>query len=187
MDRIDQLISEIGPALRPLLDSVYQAGYADGRNAATAELRSKMSAILGDAPSPSIEPYGNPAPNEQTEAEGERAAPGTVKPAILKLIQEHPEGLTRMDIVRMTGFKINSIRGTLWALHAGDRSILTHKGKWYPRGSAQYVEDIGGQEYLEPGDTDSEKKEPSGDVSDGSETGSDDDSLSFLNHHSKSS
>ena len=173
MDRIDQLLSEIGPALRPLLDSVYQAGYADGRNAATAELRSKMSAILGDAPAEPIEAYGNPTPSEP-DADGERAPPGTVKPAILKLIQEHPEGLTRMEIVKLTGFKINSIRGTLWQLHAGDRSILTHKGKWYPRGSAQYVEDIGGPEHLEPGDTDSEEKEPSNDMSDGSETGADD-------------
>lgn len=88
-----------------------------------------------------------------------------------------------MDIVNLTGFKVNSVRGTLWQLHAGDRSIMTHKGKWYPKGSPQYVEDIGGPQFLEPDDG-SERKEPSDETSDGSETGSDDDSNSSPNHSS---
>jgi hypothetical protein len=181
MDRIDQLLSEIGPALKPLIDAVYQAGYADGRAAAKADLHSKMSALLLDDNVVPVEPYGKATPNEQTEAESDRAAPGTVKPAILKLIKDHPEGLTRRDIIDLTGFKVNSVRGTLWQLHAVDREIDTHKGKWYPKGSPQYVEDIGGPQYLELDDG-SEEKEPPDTPSSGSETGSDDDVHSFLNH-----
>jgi hypothetical protein len=47
---------------------------------------------------------------------GGKLPPGTVKPTILKLIMDTPGGLPTEEIIAKTGFKENSVRGTLSGL-----------------------------------------------------------------------
>ena len=57
-----------------------------------------------------------------------RAAPGSVKPAILEMIKKQP-GLTPDQIQAKSGAKHNSVRGTLWALEK-EGKVERHDGKY---------------------------------------------------------
>ena len=56
--------------------------------------------------------------NERPSETDDRAAPGTVKPTIIRILESHPNGISAAEILKNTGFKENSIRGTLAALKA---------------------------------------------------------------------
>jgi hypothetical protein len=138
MTDIDALLSKASVALRPLLEEAYSAGMADGRRQAANEFRSKIDSALRTAlaegePSPSLitAPRQKAPRQSATESEAEtRATPGTVKPTILNLIRSSPHGLTTREIEEQTGFKHNSVRGTVWALHSRDQLIARSGDRW---------------------------------------------------------
>jgi hypothetical protein len=149
MRNIDDIISEATGAIGALLDEAFEAGKAAGKVEAAAELRRKMAAVIdsvgqaipGDigAATPVSRPIVNDVTaspsleystaNAQPASEG-RATPGTVKPTIIRIIAESPDGLSQDDIIQMTGFKPNSVRGTLHTLHT-EKAIARHMGRWF--------------------------------------------------------
>lgn len=132
MRTLNDIISESAEVLRPLLQEAFEAGKTVGRHEAAIDLRTKIDGVLSaDAAgklvhvSPKIPANGvNP----------KRAVSGSVKPVIANLIKGAASGLTIDDIAKATGFKVNSIRGTLWTL-GKERAAVKRKGRWFPLGS----------------------------------------------------
>jgi len=134
----DTIALDAADALRPFLEKAFEAGRAVGREEATAELRARLSDLVGPleaaptAPEPkrvfasgsfTLPRYGAPA-------EGARATPGTVKPAIFNLIRSHPNGIRQDDIRRLSDVKANSIRGTLYSLQKD--GVIERRGeRWF--------------------------------------------------------
>ena len=105
-------------AMQQSFDKGHKEGYAEGFDAGfVAAQKEIMAMISGIGRRHGVEKIENKQIQQKIEADDERAAPGTIKPAILKIIQEHPEGLSKSQIVIMTGIKPNSVRGTLWSLN----------------------------------------------------------------------
>ena len=122
-------------AMDDAIFQAYNAGLSEGRREAE-ELRAKMAAILG---TPMMSPgeiatvsVGDMAiASDQLEASVvPRVTPGTVKPGILKIIHETPSGITTKDIIARTGFKPNSVRGTLSTL-ATENAIAKQGDLWF--------------------------------------------------------
>jgi hypothetical protein len=100
-DPIDTILSRATSDIRKLLEEAFEAG----RN----EMRGELSALLmgGDtAHTTTVAP---------SQGEG-RAPAGTVKPTIKALIMNTPSGIRASQIIEKTGFKENSVRGTLSTL-----------------------------------------------------------------------
>jgi hypothetical protein len=126
MRSVEDIIAEGGQSLERLIREAYEAGVEKGRAVTTEELGAKLSTIFGPAFKVTMGrglhhtmvTVGVAEPDNSAAAEPTgRAAPGTVKPAVLSLInQSGASGLTTDEIVDMTGFKTNSVRGTLWTL-----------------------------------------------------------------------
>jgi len=135
MRTLNSIISAANEALRPLLEEAFEAGRALGRHEATDEMKVRLASVLsGDHVIPKRSLIGGagqtePSPREAAPEEEGRAAPGTVKPRILKLIQDTPAGLATREITNRTGFKHNSVRGTLWTLKR-EGSIIERDGRW---------------------------------------------------------
>lgn len=104
-----------------IVQQAFEAGRTLGKNQAAEELKKKMFGILeGTAETESAE-----------EAEGKRAARGTVRPAVIKALQDSPVPLGVRDIAVVTGINENSVRGMLnklaeenMTLKIGDRWML---------------------------------------------------------------
>lgn len=126
MRDIQKMISDAADALRPLIEEAFAAGKDEGRREAADEFKAKIGAILGEesAPSKPSTPSVTGAPDEEA-----RAPSGTVKPAVLRLIRESQGGITTTEITRLTGFKHNSIRGTLWGLQK-EGKITKRGNRW---------------------------------------------------------
>lgn len=112
----DDIAMDAAVALRPLLQRAYDAGRLAGRQEMYVEVQSRLGSLLSPL-SPDVLPVrrvsdedGNPV------SDSGRAPPGTVKPLIAKVLEEHPEGLTIDDIEAISGVKPNSVRGTLYSL-----------------------------------------------------------------------
>lgn len=58
-----------------------------------------------------------------------KAPPGTVRPAILNMI-EQSSGVSTEQIMTATGFKENSVRGTLSTLHKERKIARNADGQW---------------------------------------------------------
>jgi Protein of unknown function (DUF3489) len=58
-----------------------------------------------------------------------KAPPGTVRPAILNMI-EQSSGVSTEQIMTATGFKENSVRGTLSTLHKERKIARNAEGQW---------------------------------------------------------
>lgn len=131
---INLIVSSATAALRPLLQEAFDAGRAAGREEASNELRAKLSEVLG-TPRPSVISESMPmtaaAPLAPGQSGAGRAAPGTVKPTIRRVISEHADGLTTEGITLLTHFKPNSVRGTLHTLMQ-DGDIERRGNKWFP-------------------------------------------------------
>ncbi|EJJ24617.1 hypothetical protein [Rhizobium sp. CF142] len=121
-------------AMQDSFDKGRKEGYAEGFDAGfIAAQKEIMAMISGIGKHRSAEKIENrQIQNEETDSDDGRAAPGTVKPAILKLIQEHPEGLSKSQIVMMTGIKPNSVRGTLWSLNKEGHIKKSGRDLWVP-------------------------------------------------------
>lgn len=124
---IDQIKTDAGKSLEQLLTEAFEAGRVVGREESAAEFRefrNKLAHILDAEPVQA-------GPIAMEHQAGGRATPGSVKPAILNLIIANP-GLSQDEIQQKTGFKPNSVRGTLWTLSAQDKAIHKVSGYWYP-------------------------------------------------------
>jgi hypothetical protein len=111
--QIENFLSRATQDLRKLLEEAFEAGRVDGKR----EIAALLSNVL---PPQQIVSAGPPLPLLQAamaNSEG-RAPSGTVKPAIKELIEKAPNGIRASDIIERTGFKDNSVRGTLAALRA---------------------------------------------------------------------
>lgn len=123
-DELETLIRSAETSLRPLLTAAYTAGMKAGREEAAQQLAAEIAQLVEhisrgfDKPTDSLTITDADKAQAQNFARGastDRAAPGSVKPAILKLIQGS-NGMTLREIEQETGFKYNSVRGTLWQL-----------------------------------------------------------------------
>jgi hypothetical protein len=91
-----------------------EEAYRQGREDMKREL---MAVLSPSSPSSSSTPvsWGTTKLSAVPQTAG-KLPPGTVKPTILKLIMDTPGGILTEDIIAKTGFKENSVRGTLSGL-----------------------------------------------------------------------
>jgi hypothetical protein len=102
---IENILSRATQDVRKLLEAAFEAGRMDmKRELETFLSRSDTALFTGTV---------GPAPDIES-----RAPSGTVKPGIKALIENASNGITASEIVEKTGFKENSVRGTLSALKA---------------------------------------------------------------------
>lgn len=137
-----------------LLRQAAELGFEHGKQTAAAELRQKvvsalelgaeagaanMAASLGAL---AIEPQTEhsvsrpdlvlrTSDGRTMHVEVKRAAPGSVKPIVERMVREHP-GLSVDDIQGRTGIKRNSVRGTLWTLST-EGIVERRDDGWYPK------------------------------------------------------
>lgn len=111
---------EAAEAIKPIVDAAFKRGYTAGVLAAQENFLKALAQIdtthfpeIARAPETptSLVEYAL-----TSKSSGGRAIPGTVKPTIIRLLSQHPNGLTTKQIADMTGIKPNSVRGTLWNL-----------------------------------------------------------------------
>jgi len=106
---LENLASRGKDDIARLLEQAYQLGRADMKR----ELMQLLSPSGGES---NIALAGRlPDANGSTARTSAKAPPGTVKPAILRLVRGSP-GLSTEEIIAQTGFKENSVRGTLSSL-----------------------------------------------------------------------
>ena len=150
---IDHILLKITEAIRPIIEEAVNKSYDDGKSVgdreAAARIKARLTDLLGsaaasDAPVKSSLTVSDE--NRQASTEDERATPGTVKPAILKAIQEAPDGMTTREIADKTGFKYNSVRGTVWTLQK-ERAIVKADGsRWRASPPKRDFEDLLGSD-----------------------------------------
>lgn len=142
MDDIHELLSSATASVRAAIEAAYakgfDAGKKQGERDASAGLKAKLASILGadeitEAPQgPACTEINVPLSLSSESPQGdetERAAPGTVKPVILSTIA-NSRGMTTKEIVETTGFKHNSVRGTLWTLQRDGAIQKDDRGRW---------------------------------------------------------
>ncbi len=134
------ILDEGSASLERWLSEAFEAGRAAGRQEGVAEVKAKLAGLLDDggpevtraiAASANVT-HALPAwlgPGPKTQSGG-RAPPNSVKPTIVKLVHDAP-GLTREEIATRTGFKFNSVRGTLWTL-SNEGIIEQRDGRYFP-------------------------------------------------------
>ena len=124
MRTIDDIAVNGAGVLKSLLMEAYRAGYEAGSREGAANFKSKVAQLLSaDTQSAPELPASETEQALRSVEVGDRAIPGTVKPAVLQLIRRNPQGIPRSAIEKQTGFKPNSVRGTLWTL-MNERSIM---------------------------------------------------------------
>ena len=102
---IENIRSRATQDVLKLLEEAFEAGRADMKRELETFLSRGDTALFTGAVGPAAD----------TEV---RAPSGTVKPAIKRLIEKAPNGIRASDIIERTGFKDNSVRGTLATLRA---------------------------------------------------------------------
>jgi len=122
--QIEEILSLATQDVRKLIEAAFEAGRAD--------MRRELFALLTDNNRQTeLAPIGSLADFHETIDHGNGRAPsGTVKPAIKDLIKNSANGIRASDIIERTGFKDNSVRGTLAALRA--EGFAERRGEfWY--------------------------------------------------------
>ncbi len=137
MRDIDQIAADGSGTLSQWLKEAFEAGRTQGKREAASDIRAKLDGMLDASAAetsahPSHIKVESVLPSSAASDGSEvRVAPGTVKPTIERLIMESEHGLTTNDVVRLTQFKPNSVRGTLWALGA-EGFAVKREGRWFP-------------------------------------------------------
>ena len=116
---IEQLALEWRADAVRLLEKAYQLGRAD--------MRRELMEILGNGDRSAADPL--PDTNIAIARNSAKTPPGTVKSAILNLI-ETSNGIRTDTIITMTGFEENSVRGTISALMAEKKIKRADNGFW---------------------------------------------------------
>jgi hypothetical protein len=111
---IENILSRATQDIHKLLEEAFEAGRMDGKR----EIAALLSNVLPSQGAVSISPPNLPLLHASIANNEGRAPSGTVKPAIKELIEKAPNGIRASDIIERTGFKDNSVRGTLAALRA---------------------------------------------------------------------
>jgi hypothetical protein len=132
MRDISDIILDGGTALERLLREAFDAGVEHGRNDAVALLKQQIVGFLAN-PQPTF--LGSAAVPDtldtETEEKQPRAAPGTVKPTIIRMITDGGLfGTTTEELIERTGFKPNSVRGTVSTLQS-EGIITKHGDRWH--------------------------------------------------------
>lgn len=139
---LESIIADAIPgadALRARLTEAFEAGRAQGKREASNEVRTKLVGFFDNMEAPDSvsvmtqvegETHPLPAQSQLHTTNGARATPGTVKPTIARIISAAPDGLTTEDIVKQTGFKENSVRGTLHNLRT-EKTIKKRENRWF--------------------------------------------------------
>lgn len=113
---IDDILSTATEDLRARLNAAFEAGRALGRREASGQVRDKIVGFLDSIEAHDISTDIPDITSPPPAAEEARAVPGTVKPAIKSLIEDAKDGIRTSEIIEKTGFKENSVRGTLSTL-----------------------------------------------------------------------
>lgn len=140
-DIVDDTQSAVLRAIEAAYKRGFEAGKQQGERDAAVGLKARLSAILSDdAIAPDAQPQREyavvneqvtvGADNDQSDDDTGRAAPGTVKPTILSIIANSQNGMLTREVVSATGFKPNSVRGTLWTLHNEGSIEKADSGRW---------------------------------------------------------
>lgn len=138
MTIIDDILADVTKALRPALEAALVHVKEDAKREAAAEFKSKLAAMLDDTPQAVIAQKSGVAPKDDRvvyspphrKTRKGRASPGTVKPQILSVIRNSPDGVGTKEIAEKTGFKYNSVRGTLWLLKK-ELAIENRDERWF--------------------------------------------------------
>ncbi len=111
-------------------EAAFEAGRVQGRKEALAELQTHMAGFFQMPTQMTTQADSGVMSDIANSANEGRAAPGSVKPVVHRMLKSAPNGLTTSEIAGRGGFKFNSVRGTLWALgqegHAENRD-----GRWF--------------------------------------------------------
>lgn len=126
MRAIDEIISDMTRLVR----EAHELGMIE----AETIVKAKVEAIFDRFPGSGYEAVVKQAigPGHPRAERGDlvRAAPGTVKPVIVQMIVGSHDGYTMEELVDKTGFKPNSVRGTLSTLR--EEGKITKIGdKWH--------------------------------------------------------
>jgi hypothetical protein len=120
--QLDKLAVRATADIASLIRDAYEMGREDMRR----ELVALLSPASGDAVALVGEVH---VPNIASARTSTKAPPGTVRPAILKMIEQSPSVSTE-QILAATGFKENSVRGTLSTLHKEGKIKRNAQGCW---------------------------------------------------------
>lgn len=115
-----------------MLTDAFEAGRAIGREEASADLRAKIEGLLsvGHGRPPEVSKTAVKTESKSNKS-SKRAVSGSVRPTIAKLIIDSGKaGMSQDEIAEQTGFKHNSIRGTLWSL-GNDKLAVKRDGRWF--------------------------------------------------------
>jgi predicted Rossmann fold nucleotide-binding protein DprA/Smf involved in DNA uptake len=97
-----------------------------GREEASADLKAKIAGLLSGEPPKTIKLVAS----DLLVGSDKRAVSGSVKPTIERMIAESGrKGVTAEEILKATGFKPNSVRGTLWTLGSNGFAVKRN-GRW---------------------------------------------------------
>jgi hypothetical protein len=119
---LEKISSTATAEIARLVREAYELGREDMRR----ELVALLSPASGDAVTLVGEVH---VPNIASARTSTKAPPGTVRPAILKMIEQSPSVSTEQILVA-TGFKENSVRGTLSTLHKEGKIKRNAQGCW---------------------------------------------------------
>ena len=131
---IDEIIELATQDFRKRLQDVVESIRAKDRS----EMERRLMAAFSAEPQRSDTPHhGHPHERGIVQTtRGDRVAPGTVKPTIMRLIEESSGlGISTNEIINKTGFKENSVRATLTTL--GNDGFAERRGdRWIKRDEA---------------------------------------------------
>lgn len=136
MTIVDDILADMARVLRPLLEAAIADAKDEAKLQAAAEFKAKLAAVFdNDKVAPRSEPVTSPkiaaAPSSLVrEVRKSRATSGTVKPTIARLLHDRPGGITMRQVTEETGFKYNSVRGTLWLLKK-EGQAANRDEKWF--------------------------------------------------------
>jgi hypothetical protein len=120
-------LDDITADMAALVREAFQAG----QEAQSEVMRQKLASILAGEPVVHWNHRTEDEPRPQPTAEGQRSAPGTVKPRVLAVLRDNPEGLATTQVTALAGIKHNSVRGTLWSLQKS--GYAERRGdRWFP-------------------------------------------------------
>lgn len=134
MQTLEEIVAGGSQTLAALFKAAYDIGYAKGRDDVRKELDAFLKPGATFATRVSRENTPTVATAAADIASDERAAPGTVKPGVLQAVRNAESGLTTEEIVALTRFKYNSVRGTLWALQ-GENQVERRNHLWFAIGT----------------------------------------------------
>jgi hypothetical protein len=108
-DVIEKILALATQDFRMRLEEAFEAGGVKMR-------RDLLAALKQDDVALDVALRGLTHRNVGQEKFGLRAPLGTVKPTIARLISRYQHGISTSEIIKQTGFKVNSVRSTLATL-----------------------------------------------------------------------